>query len=192
MGSITWIMIRHEQKVSKSGVRRASRSRVDRDPEVDGGGDEKERLDFKSLLCLLFPLIFIATLLIFILVGDCIMDEYDSKLIVTLIVEDHLAEEAWKSNKDRYVSPYDPNDDSADLSSREATPAYQKLESKLELTFGHNPKILQRGFVFGSIPRACDIFLAMRRQFSSGQCFCTTFNKPGRLLSISSSLKDNT
>ena len=60
-----WMMIRHEQKVSKIGARRASGNRADRDPEVDGGGDEKERLELKSSSCLLSPVIFIVTLQIF-------------------------------------------------------------------------------------------------------------------------------
>ena len=96
------------------------------------------------------------------------MDEYDSKLIVTLVAKDHLSEEAWKRNEDRYVSSYDPNEDGADLSSREVTPACQKLESELELAFGHNPKVPHKGFMFGSLPRACDILLGMKRQGFSG------------------------
>ena len=161
---------------------------------MHGGEDEKERLELRNFSCLLSPLIFIATLPIFTLIVDYIMSKYDSKLIVTLVAKDHLGEEAWKKleNKDRHVSPYDPNDDSTDLSSREATPDYQKPESKLELTFGHSPKVLQRGFVFGSLPRASDVLRGMKRQGFRGQHFCMNFNAPGRLISIPSGFKDDT
>ena len=58
-------MIRHEQKVLKSGMRKASGNKADKDPKMDEGGDKKERLELKSSLCLLSPLIFITTLQIF-------------------------------------------------------------------------------------------------------------------------------
>ena len=110
------------------------------------------------------------------------MDNYKSKLIVSLIAEDHFAEEVWKKNKDYYVSPFDPNDDSADLSSREATPACQRPESKLELTLDQKPKIPHKGFVFGSLPRPYNVLLGMKRQGFSGQHFRIIFDGQGRLV----------
>ena len=56
------------------------------------------------------------------------MDKHDSKLIITLVAKDYLAEDTWKKNMDYYMSPYDLNDDNTDLSSREATPVCQVLK----------------------------------------------------------------
>ena len=110
------------------------------------------------------------------------MDKYNSKLIVTLVAKDHLAEKAWKENKDYYVSLYDFNNGGADLSSRETTPAYQILELKLEITFGYSPKVPQRGFMFESILRAYDVLLEIKRNGFSDQYFSITFDKKGRLV----------
>ena len=115
-------------------------------------------------------------------IEDCSMDNYNSKLILTLIAKDYFSEEAWKKNGDRYVSSCDPNEDGIDLSSREATPAYQKPELELELAFGHSPKLPYKGFVFGSLPKVCDIYLGMKRQGFSGRHFCINFNSQGHLI----------
>lgn len=96
------------------------------------------------------------------------MDVNDPRLIVTLEAVSPTAERAWNrpQNQDRCLPA---SEFVADISSRESTPAVHQPASQIQLTFDNKPKDLEKGFVFGSDPRICDVFLGERGTGFSGQ-----------------------
>ena len=109
------------------------------------------------------------------------MDSNDPRLIVTLEAYGTTAERAWNraQNQDRCLPA---SEFVVDISSRESTPAVGQPGSQIQLTFDDKPKNLKKGFVFGSDPRICDIFLGERGAGFSGQQFCITFNERGEVI----------
>ena len=89
------------------------------------------------------------------------MDVNDPRLIVTLEAHGTTAERAWNrpQNQDRCLPAFKFV---VDISSRESTPAVDQPRSQIQLTFDDKPKNLEKGFVFGSDPQICDIFLGER------------------------------
>ena len=117
------------------------------------------------------------------------MDEKDPRLIVTLEAHGITAERAWNrpQNRDRCL----PAAESVvDVSSRENTPAVDQPRSQIQLTFDGKPKNLEKGFVFGSDRRTCDVFLGERGAGFSRQQFCITFNKRGEVIFKNPSRKE--
>ena len=116
------------------------------------------------------------------------MDEKDQRLIMTLEAVSPTAERAWSrpQNQDRCLPA---SESVADISSRESTPAVGQTASQIQLTFDDKPKNLEKGFVFGSDPRICDVFLGERGAGFSGQQFCITFNERGEVLFKNTSRK---
>ena len=117
------------------------------------------------------------------------MDEKDPRLIVTLEAYGTTAERAWNrpQNRDRCLPA---SESVADISSRESTPAVGQPKSQIQLTFDNKPKDLEKGFVFGSDPRICDVFLGERGAGFSGQQFCITFNEGGEVIFKNTSRKE--
>ena len=117
------------------------------------------------------------------------MDEKDPRLIMTLEAVSPTAERAWNrpQNQDRCLPA---SESVADISSRESTPAVGQTASQIQLTFDDKPKNLEKGFVFGSDPRICDVFLGERGAGFSGQQFCITFNERGEVIFKNKSRKE--
>ncbi|KAI9789470.1 MAG: hypothetical protein M1816_006012 [Peltula sp. TS41687] len=65
-----------------------------------------------------------------------------------------------------------------------ATPplGYKDDSFELRLTFDRGPKDLQRGFVFGTNPQVCDVFLGPSHRTISRRHFCITFDEHRRLI----------
>ena len=116
------------------------------------------------------------------------MDEKDQRLIMTLEAVSPTAERAWNrpQNQDRCLPA---SEFVVDISSRESTPAVGQPGSQIQLTFDDKPKDLEKGFVFGSDPRICDVFLGERGAGFSGQQFCITFNERGDVIFKNTSRK---
>ena len=116
------------------------------------------------------------------------MDVNNPRLIVTLEAISPTAERAWNrpQNQDRCLPA---SEFVVDISSRESTPAVHQPKSQMQLTFDNKPKDLEKGFVFGSDPRICDIFLGERGAGFSGQQFCITFNERGEVIFKNTSRK---
>ncbi|KAL8907055.1 MAG: hypothetical protein Q9207_001635 [Kuettlingeria erythrocarpa] len=112
----------------------------------------------------------------------------DPWLIIILEAVSIRAERAWNrlENCDRWEPASE--EDEVDISSREPTPVTQSNTngagngSKILLTFHDKPKNLEKGFVFGSDPRVCDIFLGGRGTGFSRQQFRITFNERGEVI----------
>ena len=117
------------------------------------------------------------------------MDMNDPRLIVTLEAVSPTAERAWNrpQNQDRCLPA---SESIADISSRESTPAVDQPKSQIQLTFDNKPKDLGKGFVFGSDPRICDVFLGERGAGFSGQHFSITFNERGEVIFKNKSRKE--
>ena len=117
------------------------------------------------------------------------MDVNDPRLIVTLEAQGTTAERAWNrpQNQDRCLPA---SEFVVDISSRESTPAVGQPVSQIQLTFDDKPKDLEKGFVFGSDPRICDVFLGERGAGFSGQQFCITFNERGEVIFKNKSRKE--
>ncbi len=117
------------------------------------------------------------------------MDEKDPRLIVTLEAQGTTAERAWNrlQNQNRCLPA---SEFVVDISSRESTPAVGQPVSQIQLTFDDKPKDLEKGFVFGSDPRICDVFLGERGAGFSGQQFCITFNERGEVIFKNKSRKE--
>lgn len=109
------------------------------------------------------------------------MDGKDPRLIVTLEAVSPTAERAWNrpQNQDRCLPA---SEFVVDISSRESTPAVGQPVSQIQLTFDDKPKNFEKGFVFGSDPQICDVFLGERGAGFSGQQFCITFNERGEVI----------
>ena len=116
------------------------------------------------------------------------MDVNDPRLIVTLEAQGTTGERAWNrpQNRDRCLPA---SESVADISSRESTPAVGQPKSQIQLTFDDKPKNLEKGFVFGSDPQICDVFLGERGAGFSGQQFCITFNERGEVIFKNTSRK---
>ena len=116
------------------------------------------------------------------------MDEKDPRLIVTLEADGTTAERAWNrpQNQDRCLPA---SESVVDISSRESTPAVEQPASQIQLTFNDKPKDLEKGFVFGSDPQICDVFLGERGAGFSGRQFCITFNERGDVIFKNTSRK---
>ena len=117
------------------------------------------------------------------------MHRNDPRLIITLEAVSPTAERAWNrpQNQDRCLTA---SEFVADISSRESTPAVDQPKSRIQLAFDNKPKDLGKGFVFGSDPRICDIFLGERGAGFSGQQFCITFNQRGEVIFKNTSQKE--
>lgn len=117
------------------------------------------------------------------------MDVNDPRLIVTLEAHGTTAERAWNrpQNQDRCLPA---SEFVVDILSRESTPAVDQPRSQIQLTFDDKPKNLEKGFVFGSDPQICDIFLGERGAGFSGQQFCITFNERGEVIFKNTSRKE--
>ena len=109
------------------------------------------------------------------------MDGKDPRLIVTLEAEGTTAERAWNRPQNQ-VRCLPASEFVVDISSRESTPAVDQTASQIQLTFDDKPKDLQKGFVFGSDPQICDVFLGERGAGFSGRQFCITFNERGEVI----------
>ena len=109
------------------------------------------------------------------------MDVNDPRLIVTLEAVSPTAERAWNRPQNQYRC-LPASESIADISSRESTPAVYQPKSQVQLAFDNKPKDLEKGFVFGSDPRICDVFLGERGAGFSGQQFCITFNERGEVI----------
>ncbi len=117
------------------------------------------------------------------------MDVNDPRLIVTLEAHGTTAERAW--NRAQNQARCLPASESVvDISSRESTPAVDQPRSQIQLTFDDKPKNLDKGFVFGSDPQICDVFLGERGAGFSGQQFCITFNERGEVIFKNTSRKE--
>ena len=107
---------------------------------------------------------------------------------MTLEAYGTTVERAWNrpQNRDRCLpaSKFIVN-----ISSRESTPAVDQPGSQIQLTFNDKPKNLEKGFVFGSNLRICDIFLGERGAGFSGQQFYITFNARGEVIFKNTSRK---
>ena len=116
------------------------------------------------------------------------MDDKDPRIIVTLEAYGTTAERAWNrpQNRDRCLPAYESV---VDISSRESTPAVGQPRSQIQLTFDNKPKDPQEGFVFGSDPKICDVFLGERGAGFSGRQFCITFNERGEVVYKNTSRK---
>lgn len=118
----------------------------------------------------------------------------DLNLIMTLKAVSKLAEDVfhWPHNSSWYLPPsHEVDDESTNLSSREATPytlpetdANEGYSSHwIQLTFTQRPKNIREGYVFGSDPQVCDILLGNRdRNRISNQHFCVTFDEQKRVV----------
>ena len=117
------------------------------------------------------------------------MDVNDPRLIVTLEAVSPTAERAWNrpQNQDRCLPA---SESVVDISSRESTPAVGQPGSQIQLTFNDKPKNLEKGFVFGSDPKICDVFLGERGAGFSGQQFCIAFNERGEVIFKNTSRKE--
>lgn len=75
-----------------------------------------------------------------------------------------------------------------------STPPLQHKEDpfELRLTFDHRPKNLQRGFVFGTDPRVCDVLFGPSHRTISRSHFCITFDEHRRLVVEDSSTHGTT
>ena len=62
--------------------------------------------------------------------------------------------------------------------------------SQIQLTFDDKPKNLDKGFVFGSDPQICDVFLGERVAGFSAQKFCITFNERGEVIFVKEPAKE--
>ena len=109
------------------------------------------------------------------------MDDNNPNLIVILEAVGLTAERAWNrlQNQDRCLPAFESI---VDISSRETTPAGPQPKSQIRLTFDNKPKNLDKGFIFGSDLRICDVFLGERGAGFSGQHFCITFNERGQII----------
>ena len=74
--------------------------------------------------------------------------------------------------------------------SRESTLAVGQPVSQIQLTFDDKPKDLEKGFVFESDSRICDVFLGERGAEFSGQQFCITFNEREEIIFKNKSRKE--
>lgn len=105
------------------------------------------------------------------------MEVDDSRLIVTLEAVSSTAEGAWNQPQNQDRCPPASDDEVRNISSREATPVIERHGSRLQLNFDNKPKNLEKGFVFGSDPQVCDVFLGERGAGFSRKHFRITFNE---------------
>lgn len=63
----------------------------------------------------------------------------------------------------------------------------EDLGQRLRFTFDQKPKNIQDGWVFGSNPKTCDVFMGSSKDGTSGSHFRITFDDQGRLVLIDSS-----
>lgn len=114
------------------------------------------------------------------------MNENDPRLIVTLEAVNPTAERAWNQleNKDRcsLVSEFDG--EAVEIPSRETTPAPGQSGSQIQLTFDKKPKNLEKGFVFGSDPKTCDVLLGPWAAGFTRQHFRIKFNERGEVILV--------
>ncbi|KAL8770162.1 MAG: hypothetical protein Q9209_004004 [Squamulea sp. 1 TL-2023] len=116
------------------------------------------------------------------------MAKNDPRLIVTLLAINTAAEIAWNRSENRHHCVPGVTFDAgvADAVSRGTTPSAMGPEerrgSTLRLTFDNPPKNLQKGFVFGSHPKYCDVSLRGWSRFVSRQHFRIAFNTRGDLI----------
>ncbi|KAL9003792.1 MAG: hypothetical protein Q9188_003355 [Gyalolechia gomerana] len=76
-----------------------------------------------------------------------------------------------------------PDFDGGDIPSRETTPAGTEEDaSKIHSTFDKKPKNLEKGFVFGSDPKTCNVSLSAWAAGFTGQHFLITFNERGEVI----------
>ncbi|KAJ9624469.1 hypothetical protein H2203_005204 [Taxawa tesnikishii (nom. ined.)] len=116
----------------------------------------------------------------------------DANIIITLVAS-KFAEQAFAlpCNNTRYLSPVLPPATLSEPGSREGTPFPNAQADntthaahRLHLTFDQPPKCMQKGYVFGTDPRRCDILLGKRRGQGSisGEHFSITFDDDGRVI----------
>ena len=125
----------------------------------------------------------------------------DSNLIFILRAISPYAMMAFKdSHNERYYVPQSPFEIVA-TASRGSTPATNtgdedNTEGKgvskdfsdlLRFTFSQKPRNVERGFVFGSNPKSCDIVIGSSKGGISGSHFRITFDDQDRLVLIDSS-----
>lgn len=113
------------------------------------------------------------------------MDRNDPRLIVTLVAVNPAAERAWnrQENQDRCEPAPELDGGDVDIPSRGTTPAGTgEGASKIHLTFDKKPKNLEKGFVFGSDPKTCDVLLGPWAAGFTRQHFRITFNARGDVI----------
>lgn len=108
----------------------------------------------------------------------------DPRLIVILEAASIKAERAWNrpENRDRCEPADDFFSETVNYPSRESTPAGEQRGPKIRLSFDKKPKNLEKGFVFGSDPQTCDVFLGERGAGFSRQHFHISFNARGQVI----------
>ena len=113
------------------------------------------------------------------------MDRNDPTLIITLVAVNAAAERAWNREENRERCELACTFDDGDLSipSREPTPAGPEQDaSKIHLTFNKKPKNLEKGFLFGSDPKTCDVLLGTWAAGFTRQHFQIKFNERGDVI----------
>ncbi len=112
------------------------------------------------------------------------MNKNDPRLIVTLEADNPTAEIAWNQleNRDRCTFTSESDGRAVEIPSREATPAPGQSGSQIQLTFHKKPKNLEKGFVFGSDPKTCDVLLGAWAAGFTRQHFRITFNRRGEVI----------
>ncbi|KAL9124034.1 MAG: hypothetical protein Q9217_006594 [Psora testacea] len=116
------------------------------------------------------------------------MDKNDPRLILTLKAANPTAEIAWNQleNRDRCSLVSDFDIGAVEIPSRDTTPAPVQRGS-LQLTFDKQPKNIEKGFVFGSDPRTCDVLLGAWASGFTRQHFQITFNARGEVILVDTS-----
>ena len=112
------------------------------------------------------------------------MNKNDPRLIVILEAVNSTAETAWNEleNRDRCTFTSESDGRAVEIPSREATPAPGQSGSQIQLTFDKKPKNLEKGFVFGSDPKTCDVLLGAWAAGFTRQHFRITFNARGDVI----------
>jgi len=116
------------------------------------------------------------------------MDDNDPRHIVTLVADGTPAERAWNrpQNRDRCEPAPEFDGEIVDIPSRETTPAVSRQDeppaSRICLTFAKKPKSLEKGFVFGSGPKTCDVLLGAWTAGFTREHFRITFNARGEVI----------
>ena len=112
------------------------------------------------------------------------MDKYDPRVIVILEADNTAAERAWNlpENRDRCTRVAETDNRITEIPSREPTPAHEPNKSQIKLTFDQKPKNLEKGFVFGSDLKTCDVLLGAWIAGFTRQHFRIKFNPRGQLV----------
>lgn len=107
---------------------------------------------------------------------------------MTLVADGTRAERAWNrpENGNRCEPAPESDGEIVDIPSRGTTPAVTEQDetpaSRIHLTFTKKPKSLEKGFVFGSDPKTCDVLLGAWAAGFTREHFRITFNTRGDII----------